>query len=62
MKKLTLHLDELLVESFSTDAEPQGRGTVEGQSLPTRPLCSQYCPPTTGCPANTETCTLDVCC
>ncbi len=62
MKKLMLQLDELHVESFSTAAEVQDRGTVQGESLPTRPLCSKYCPPSTGCPAETETCTMHVCC
>lgn len=62
MKKLMLQLDELQVESFSTAAESPDRGTVKGESLPTRPLCSQYCPPSTGCPGDTETCTVDVCC
>ncbi|HEU0013630.1 MAG TPA: pinensin family lanthipeptide [Longimicrobium sp.] len=62
MKKLTLDLDDLRVESFATDADPAERGTVHGNSLPTRPLCSRYCPPSTGCPGETETCTLDVCC
>lgn len=60
MKKLML--DELQVESFATDAEFSERGTVDGNSLPTRPLCSKYCPPSTGCPGDTETCTVDVCC
>jgi hypothetical protein len=62
MKKLMLQLDDLQVESFSIADEPEERGTVRGESLPTRPLCSKYCPPTTGCPGETETCTLDVCC
>jgi hypothetical protein len=31
MKKLRLDLDELVVESFVTRAEPQERGTVQGQ-------------------------------
>jgi hypothetical protein len=62
MKKLILKLDNLRVESFATDATPMARGTVKGYTLPTRPLCSQYCPPSTGCPGQTETCTLDVCC
>ena len=30
MKKLKLHLDELVVDSFATAAEKEGRGTVEG--------------------------------
>jgi hypothetical protein len=62
MKKLMLQPDDLRVESFSTAAESDMRGTIRGASLPTRPLCSQYCPPSTGCPGDTETCTVDVCC
>jgi hypothetical protein len=30
MKKLKMQLDELVVESFTTAAEKEGRGTVEG--------------------------------
>lgn len=62
MKKLILELDNLQVESFATDADPLKRGTVMGHTLPTRPLCSRYCPATTNCPGETETCTVDVCC
>ena len=61
MKKLMLELEHLQVESFATDAEPLERGTVEGNSLPTKPLCSRYCPPTVSC-NDTATCTVDVCC
>jgi hypothetical protein len=61
MKKLALALDDLTVESFSTDVELEDRGTVAGNSLPTKPLCSRYCPPTHSC-ADTATCTVDVCC
>ena len=61
MKKLMLELDELRVESFATDVEPEDRGTVRGNSLPTKPLCSAYCPPTVSC-NDTVTCTLEVCC
>ena len=55
MKKLTLNLDVLHVESFATGADSEERGTVHGNSLPTIPLCtrygcvSAYCTPT--CPA-----------
>lgn len=56
MKKLALKLDELAVESYATEETPRERGTVEGASLPTRPLC-QTVPP-----LYTETCTLEVCC
>ena len=61
MKKLTLEVDDLRVESFETHAEMEERGTVHGESLPTRPLCSKYCPASMYC-VNTETCTLEVCC
>ena len=61
MKKLMLQLDELRVESFAIDGGSLERGTVEGNSLPTKPLCSRYCPPTVSC-QDTATCTLDVCC
>ncbi|HEX6747284.1 MAG TPA: hypothetical protein VF092_08280 [Longimicrobium sp.] len=61
MKKLMLEVDNLRVESFAIDAESLERGTVEGNSLPTKPLCSRYCAPTVGC-ADTATCTVDVCC
>ena len=30
MRKLSLHLDEIVVESFPTSDEPRGRGTVRG--------------------------------
>jgi hypothetical protein len=56
MKKLTLNIDKLQVETFATDEASNQRGTVEGASLPTRPLC-QTLPP-----LYTETCTLEVCC
>lgn len=31
MKKLTLHLDALAVQSFATEAVPAGQGTVLGR-------------------------------
>ena len=61
MKMLRLELDDLLVESFTADAGEAERGTVQAQSLPTRPLCSRYCGTGTYC-NNTATCTVDVCC
>lgn len=63
MKKLTLNLNELKVDTFSTDKADADRGTVEGASLPTRPLCTGYpaCNTNWGCP-ETATCTLEVCC
>jgi hypothetical protein len=33
MKKLSLHLDQLAVESFSTDAARKLHGTVRGQQM-----------------------------
>ena len=61
MKKLILAVDDLRVESFTTDVELESRGTVQGNSLPTKPLCSAYCPPTYSC-NDTATCTVEVCC
>ncbi len=61
MKKLALKLDELRVESFAADDGSREGGTVKGNSLPTKPLCSRYCPPTVSC-NDTATCTLEVCC
>ena len=55
MKKLILELDDLQVESFAVDAGLEERGTVNANSLPTKPLCSPYC-------GQTVTCTLDWCC
>ena len=60
MKKLTLKLDELSVQSYETEAPIDERGTVEAQSLPTAPLCTR-----SGCQSgycNTVTCTLELCC
>lgn len=61
MKKLSLNLNELRVETFATDNAGDERGTVEANSLPTYPLCSgyPYCK-TYNC--ETHTCTVDVCC
>lgn len=52
MKKLTLELDKLDVESFGTDDKAAELGTVEAASLPTRPLCT----------GETRTCTVYWCC
>lgn len=60
MTKMRLELNDLLVESFTADAGPAARGTVDAQSLPTLPLCTR-----SGCQSgycNTATCTVDVCC
>ena len=55
MKKLMLAVEDLRVESFATDIKTEERGTVRGNSLPTKPLCSPYC-------GETVTCTLEWCC
>jgi hypothetical protein len=60
MNKLRLEIDDLLVESFAADAGTAEGGTVDAQSLPTRPLCTSNCG--TGNYCNTATCTVDVCC
>ena len=56
MKKLALKLDELAVESYATEETPRERGTVEGASLPTLPLCTRYGCVSSECP--TVPCTL----
>lgn len=54
MKKLTLDLDSLRVDTFATDREGGARGTVQGHdddddTLPTE-FCSQRPCTKTGCP------------
>ncbi|HSU16409.1 hypothetical protein [Longimicrobium sp.] len=52
MKKLTLELDALSVESFDTGAEAAGEGTVRGHDTRITEWCqSTYvgCKPTIGC-------------
>ncbi|HEX8691979.1 MAG TPA: hypothetical protein VF746_06150 [Longimicrobium sp.] len=52
MKKLSLSLDELRVDSFqTTPAEPESRGTVIGQQCTCVTACT--CP---GCPTCDNTC------
>ncbi|MBB4637878.1 hypothetical protein [Longimicrobium terrae] len=52
MKKLTLQLDDLRIESFSTTGAPRERGTVVGEEQCTCPTaCS--CP---GCPTCDASC------
>lgn len=61
MKKLTLAMDDLRVESFAIDADTALRGTVDANSLPTFPLCSKN----GGCQSGqceTVTCTVEWCC
>ncbi|HEU4451863.1 MAG TPA: hypothetical protein VFR81_02350 [Longimicrobium sp.] len=42
MRKLTLSLDQLEVESYATDAGSADGGTVVGNSLPTLPFCTRF--------------------
>lgn len=39
MKKLSLEIDELRIESFTTDAADGGRGTVQGAELTVGGTC-----------------------
>lgn len=58
MKKLSLDLGALRVESFETDTEPGARGTVHGHTWPNWPCVhtdwGPTCPPT-GDPSCYET-------
>ncbi|HYH82538.1 MAG TPA: hypothetical protein VEX86_22295 [Longimicrobium sp.] len=51
MKKLSLSLSELWVESYAIESAPAGSGTVEGASLPTLPLCTRYGCVSSECPS-----------
>jgi hypothetical protein len=57
MKKLTLDLTGLKVESYATDELPTARGTVDAASLPTLPLCTRYGCVSSYCPS--VPCTLE---
>ncbi len=49
MKKLSLQLDELVVESFEPAAvEAERPGTVKGNQLTPRPCCTASCGGTCG--------------
>lgn len=53
MKKLSLDLDTLAVESFEVSTEDGRRGTVHGHdssSEPTRITCTQFTDPCWFCP------------
>ena len=58
MKKLSLSVTELKVESYATEEVPAERGTVEGASLPTFPLCTRYGCVSSECP--TVPCTYEI--
>lgn len=51
MKKLTLALDALKVESYETEGAPKERGTVVGNSLPTLPWCTRQGCVSSECPS-----------
>lgn len=50
MKKLTLSLDSLRVESYSTEKMPDEHGTVLANSLPTLPFCTRHGCVSSECP------------
>lgn len=58
MKKLKLEIEELVVETFTTDGPPQERGTVEGQQRPTLYVSCNWtaCPLDCGTGFETECC------
>ena len=52
MRKLTLQLDALLVDSFETGRKEEVRGTVRGHDTRVTEFCAtpfSPCKPTTGC-------------
>ena len=57
-KKLGLQPDTLRVDSFETREAEGARGTVEGASLPTLPLCTRYGCVSSECP--TVPCTYEI--
>jgi hypothetical protein len=63
MRKLRLKLEALQVESFTTDADSSGRGTVRGHSGPLTTLTQDptYCQGMCG-PAETAEATCPVSC
>jgi hypothetical protein len=64
MKKLTLNLEHLKVESFETDRAPGSRGTVQANSGSLEPTGRGVCNPTliTGCLTCPIDCTADGTC
>ena len=61
MRKLTLSIESLTVESFETArAHPALRGTVEGHARPTRDVTC-LCPQSQVCPTLEPGCTLGFC-
>jgi hypothetical protein len=60
MKKLSLKLDALAVETFETAAAPDERGTVEGRAptlLKTNcTMCQTYCVDTCTCVTSPPNC------
>ena len=57
MKKLSLRVAELRVDSYATQDVPTERGTVDAASLPTLPLCTRYGCVSSYCPS--VPCTLE---
>jgi len=57
MRKLTLQLDALHVDSFETGARDERRGTVHGRDTGVTEFCAtpySPCKPTTGCGGQTS--------
>lgn len=57
MKKLTLRLDTLAVESFEAAAEVRDEGTVQGHWAPSDNRPRTFCCPKTYEPSCGDTCT-----
>jgi hypothetical protein len=51
MKKLRLDLNELRLETFTTEEPLPGQGTVLGNSLPTLPFCTRFGCESSDCPS-----------
>jgi len=59
MRKLTLALDELQVDSFETGSPGERRGTVRGHDTGVTEFCAtpyKPCRPTTGCGVTSINC------
>lgn len=51
MRKLTLQVDELRIDSFETGSGSDARGTVRGRETRVTEFCKTHfqCPPSLGC-------------
>ena len=58
MKKLRLEMDDLTVESFTTEKkDAEAEGTVEARQIGATPICESinFCLPTENCPTSRTT-------